>query len=186
MDCTVHKVAKSQTQLSKFHFHITISNPGNPPVSDPLNNILRTAISWKTDLQTTSKSNLFHFCGTSNMVICWKVGIFPSFLLDSLAGLVIQLTHDRLTREKQNFYFVHKCTCAKSIQSCPTLCSPVDYAPRGSSVKGFPRQEHWSGLPFPSLGDLPDPEIEPASLAPLALAGGFLTTSAAWEAPFCS
>ena len=30
---------------------------------------------------------------------------------------------------------------------------------------GFPRQEYWSGFPFPSPGDLPDPEIEPASPA---------------------
>ena len=30
---------------------------------------------------------------------------------------------------------------------------------------GFPRQEYWSGLPFPSPGDLPDPEIEPKSPA---------------------
>ena len=30
---------------------------------------------------------------------------------------------------------------------------------------GFSRQEYWSGLPFPSPGDLPDPEIEPGSLA---------------------
>ena len=30
---------------------------------------------------------------------------------------------------------------------------------------GFPRQEYWSGLPFPSPGDLPDPGIEPKSLA---------------------
>jgi len=30
---------------------------------------------------------------------------------------------------------------------------------------GFPRQEYWSGLPFPSLGDLPDPRIEPMSPA---------------------
>ena len=29
---------------------------------------------------------------------------------------------------------------------------------------GFSRQEYWSGLPFPSPGDLPDPGIEPASL----------------------
>ena len=36
---------------------------------------------------------------------------------------------------------------------------------------GFSRQEHWSGLPFPSPGDLPDPGIEPASLVFLALAG---------------
>ena len=38
---------------------------------------------------------------------------------------------------------------------------------------GFSRQEYWSGLPFPSPRDLPDPGIEPASAA---LAGGFLTT----------
>ena len=36
----------------------------------------------------------------------------------------------------------------------------------------FPRQEHWSGLPFPSPGDLPDPRIE---LASPALAGGYFT-----------
>ena len=30
---------------------------------------------------------------------------------------------------------------------------------------GFPRHEYWGGLPFPSPGDLPDPEIEPMSLA---------------------
>ena len=38
---------------------------------------------------------------------------------------------------------------------------------------GFSRQEHWSGLPFSSPGDLPNPGIEPASPA---LAGGFYTT----------
>jgi len=38
---------------------------------------------------------------------------------------------------------------------------------------GFPRQEYWSGLPFPSPGDPPDPVIEPASPA---LAGRLFTT----------
>ena len=47
---------------------------------------------------------------------------------------------------------------------------------------GFSRQEYWSGLPFAPLGDLPDPGIEPESLASPALAGGFFTTSATWEA----
>ena len=40
-------------------------------------------------------------------------------------------------------------------------CSPCQ-APMSM---GFPRQEYWSGLPFPPLGDLPDPGIEPASPA---------------------
>ena len=44
---------------------------------------------------------------------------------------------------------------------------------------GFSRQEHWSGLPFPPPGDRPEPGIE---LESLALAGGFFTTSATWEA----
>ena len=48
---------------------------------------------------------------------------------------------------------------------------------------GFSRQEYWIGLPFPPPGDLPDPGIEPTSLAFLALAGGFFTTNATWEAP---
>ena len=40
----------------------------------------------------------------------------------------------------------------------------------------FFRQEHWSGLPRPSPGDLPDPGIEPESLIFLTLAGKFFTT----------
>jgi len=47
---------------------------------------------------------------------------------------------------------------------------------------GFSRQEYWSGLPFPSPGNLPDPGIEPLSLESPALAGRFFTTSATWEA----
>jgi len=44
----------------------------------------------------------------------------------------------------------------------------------GSSVMGFYRQEYCSGLPYPSPGDLPDPENESKSPA---LAGGFFTIS---------
>jgi len=39
---------------------------------------------------------------------------------------------------------------AKSLQSCPTLCDPIDSSTAGSASLGFSRQEHWSGLPFPS------------------------------------
>ena len=54
-------------------------------------------------------------------------------------------------------------------KSCPT-CNHMDCSPLGSSVL---RQQYWSGLPFPSPGDLPDPGIKPASSA---LASGFFTT----------
>ena len=38
---------------------------------------------------------------------------------------------------------------AKSLQSCPTLCDPIDAAHQAPPSLGFSRQEHWSGLPFP-------------------------------------
>ena len=46
----------------------------------------------------------------------------------------------------------------------------------------FSRQEYWSGLPFPSPGDLLNPGIEPMSLTSPALACEFFTTRAIWEA----
>ena len=46
---------------------------------------------------------------------------------------------------------------------------------------GFSRQEHWSGLPYPPPGDLPNPGIKPAPLISPALAGGFFTTSTTWQ-----
>ena len=55
--------------------------------------------------------------------------------------------------------------CVQLLKSFPTLCDPMDcVAWPGSSVHGgFSRQEYWSGLPFPSPGDLPNPGIEPGS-----------------------
>ena len=48
---------------------------------------------------------------------------------------------------------------------------------------GFPRQEYWSGLPFPSPGDLAHPGTESAFLVTPAWAGGYFTASATWKAP---
>ena len=47
---------------------------------------------------------------------------------------------------------------------------------------GFSRQEYWSGLPLPPPRNIPDPGIKPASLDSPALAGGFFTIGAIWEA----
>ena len=48
-------------------------------------------------------------------------------------------------------------------QLCPTLCDPMDCSLEAPLSMGFPRQDYWNGLPFPSLGDLPDPGVEPGS-----------------------
>ena len=50
-------------------------------------------------------------------------------------------------------------------KSCPTLATPRTVAHQAPLFMGFSRQEYWSGLPFPSPGDLPDPGIESGSPA---------------------
>ena len=49
--------------------------------------------------------------------------------------------------------------------SCPTFVTSWTVAHLSPLSRGFPRQEYWSGLPFPSPGDLPDPGINPQSPA---------------------
>ena len=68
--------------------------------------------------------------------------------------------------------------CAKSLQSCPILCDPVNRMAPGSAVQA--RVLEWVAIPSP--GDLPDLGIEPTSLMSPALASGFFTTSTTWEA----
>ena len=48
---------------------------------------------------------------------------------------------------------------------------------------GFSRQKYWSGLPFPSPGDVPNPGVEPASLTSICIARRVLYHCATWEAP---
>ena len=55
--------------------------------------------------------------------------------------------------------------CVLVAQSWLTLCNtPWSVAHQTPLSMWFSRQEYWSGLPFPSPGDLPDPEIKPGSL----------------------
>ena len=69
--------------------------------------------------------------------------------------------------------------CAKLLQSCATLWA---IACQALLFMGFSRQEYLSGLPCPPPGDLPNPGIKAASLMSPALAGGFFTPRAPWEA----
>ena len=69
---------------------------------------------------------------------------------------------------------------SNSLQSNPTLWTMAHQVPLSM---GFSRQEHWSGWACPSLGNLPNPGIEPTSFMSLALAGGFFITSDTLESP---
>ena len=74
------------------------------------------------------------------------------------------------------------CVRAKSLQSCPTLCNLWTGALQALLFMGSSRREDWSGLPYPSPGDLSNSGIEPVALMSPALADEFFTTSATWEA----
>ena len=66
---------------------------------------------------------------------------------------------------KARKFLFWRVTAAKLLQSCLTLCMLWTVACWAPLSMGFSRQEYWSGLPFLSLGVLPNPEIEPRSPA---------------------
>ena len=61
-------------------------------------------------------------------------------------------------------------------QSCLILCDPMTGACQVPPSMGFSRQEYWSGFPFPTSGDLPDPQFKLVSLVSSALASRFFNS----------
>ena len=55
-----------------------------------------------------------------------------------------------IREERHKLIVAAAAAAAKSLQLCLTLCDPIDGSPPGFLSLGFSRQEHWSGLPFPS------------------------------------
>ena len=74
--------------------------------------------------------------------------------------------------------------CAGKITLVVSLCDPMDYSLLGSSVHGILQARILEWVAISSPGDLPDPGIKPMSCLSPALARGFFTTSATWEAPY--
>ena len=82
--------------------------------------------------------------------------------------------------KKQSYHFTDKSSYSQSYG----FSSSLDYTPPAPLSMGFSKQEYWSGLPFPSPGDLPDPGIRSTCLMYPSLAGMFFTTNATWEAQY--
>ena len=64
----------------------------------------------------------------------------------------------------------------------PLFATPWTIACKALLFMGFSRQKHWSGLPCPPLGNLPDPGINSCLLGLLHWQAGFFTTSTTWDA----
>ena len=67
--------------------------------------------------------------------------------------------------------------CSPCAQVVSNSAMPWTVARQASLCMEFSRPEYWSGLPFPTPGDLPDPGLKPMSLESLSLAGRFFTMS---------
>ena len=68
-------------------------------------------------------------------------------------------------------------SASRLTQSCPALCDPMMIACQAPLSMGFSRQEYWTGLPCPPPGNLPNPEIKPASPASPSLQEDYLPVS---------
>ena len=82
-------------------------------------------------------------------------------ILQCSAFFIVQLSHPYMTTGKT--IALAAAAAAKSIQSCPTLCDPIDGSPAGSAVPGIlqARTLEWVAISF--FRDLPDPGIKPGS-----------------------
>ena len=67
------------------------------------------------------------------------------------------------------------CAHTQSLSHVQLFVTPRTVILQAPLSMEFSRQEYWNRLPFPTLGDLPDPGIKPASFVSPALAGGFFT-----------
>ena len=75
--------------------------------------------------------------------------------------------------------------CAQSLSRVQLSATLWTVARQPPLSMGFPRQEYWSGLPFPPPEDLPDPGMEPTCLVFPALVGRFFTAEPLGK-PLCS
>ena len=93
---------------------------------------------------------------------CWQCSILIS---GYLGWVILKLSHLTLHHGKDALFkwVTHDINKVLVAQLCPTLCDPKDCSYQAPLSMEFSRQEYWSGLPFPSPGDLSDPGIEPRS-----------------------
>ena len=124
-----------------------------------------------TETKHTYLPKSFH----SNMVFVYYVytSLFPKFFRHRLIHLPLSKPPETSGLATPNLEIVCLCSCSVMSNSLwPHGLQPTKL----HCFQEVSKQGYWSGLPFPPLGDLPNPGIKPTSPADSALAGRFLTT----------
>ena len=129
-----------------------------------------SAIPWTAARQASLSITNSWSCGLSR---CFSQGTEQSnrghlrHLLQLSGSYCLQLQNNN------NNYYISHCYCCLVAEWYPdSFATPWTIACQAPLFMGLPRPEYWSGLPFPSPGDLPSPGIEPVFPA---LADGFFT-----------
>ena len=81
----------------------------------------------------------------------------------------------------QYLFIKHEMCCVDVLSHVQLFATSQTVAHQAFLSMRLSRREYWSGLPFPSAGNLPDSGIKPVFLASPVLEGGFFTTSATWK-----
>ena len=85
-----------------------------------------------------------------------KYNSMLSIIKENIQTKLFFLQYQELVKNLPRDYMCY----AQSLQSCLTLCNPIGYSLQAPLSMEFFRQEYWSGLPFPSPGDLPNPGVK--------------------------
>ena len=110
-------------------------------------------------------------CYSSNGKLIWWI-LLGSWLGNSEKRILWTPSVKEMCEQSSLFVISHHvcvcvCVCVcMSVCVCAQLCffeTPCTVAHQAVLSMGFPRQEYWTGLPFPPPGDFPDPGIKPAS-----------------------
>ena len=117
-----------------------------------------------------SKSRNFTTCRSLFLSSSLEWNRFPCILMITPASWLASWLQ-YLLQVLLSFWLSIRCWWWFSLSVVPDSCDPMDCSLPGSSVYGILQQEYWSGLPFPSPGDLPDPGIKAGSpeLQPVSL-----------------
>ena len=100
-----------------------------------------------------------------NPIFCWWVGLcsFPVIYTGANYEAMPKNTQTTTQLHSSHMLVKWKKVKVKSLSRIGLFVTPWTVAYQAPPSMGFSRQEYWSGLPFPSPGDLPDPGIEPGS-----------------------
>ena len=146
---TVHRVAKSQTQLKRLSTY---------------------AHTWRKDSKVCLRSGTWKW---STFLTLWDYShVIFSFWI-SFTKMCSKQLLILYNFSKFGILFV----CAQSLSHVQLFATLRTIACQTPLSMRFSSQEYWSGVPFPPPGDLPKPGIKPTSPVGPALAGGFFTLS---------